>query len=162
MKKNDINYDKLIENAINKGEIVQLLCGKGEYEIQNSEMVQDVFPTDIMSVLVNCFYKQKDKVNNIGEIFSDALERMIQGDVKEVYIATLYFDACIFKEEIHSASFNINKEKIANKLKVAINNYKQEFGSSITFDNGMTKKYPIKTMENFNKNYIKKYDFSIL
>lgn len=54
-----MNYEDLIKNAISKNEVVQLLCGNGRYEIQNSEFVQDVFPTNIMSVLVNCFYKQK-------------------------------------------------------------------------------------------------------
>ena len=49
-----MNYEDLIKNAISKNEVVQLLCGNGRYEIQNSEFVQDVFPTNIMSVLVNC------------------------------------------------------------------------------------------------------------
>lgn len=157
-----INYDNLIKNAISKNEVVQLLCGSGGYEIQNSEFVQDVFPTNIMSVLVNCFYKQKDNVFNICEIFSNALECMIQNNAKEAYIAILYFDACIFKEETHSASFCINKEKFAKKLKVAINTYTKELNSPITFDNGMTKKFPMKNIENFNKSYISKYNFSIL
>lgn len=157
-----INYDNLIKNAISKNEVVQLLCGSGGYEIQNSEFVQDVFPTNIMSVLVNCFYKQKDNIFNICEIFSNALECMIQNNAKETYIAILYFDACIFKEETHSASFCINKEKFAQKLKVAINIHAKELNSPITFDNGMTKKFPMKNIENFNKNYISKYNFSIL
>lgn len=54
-----MNYEDLIKNAISKNEVVQLLCGSGRYEIQNSEFVQDVFPTNIMSVLVNCFYFKK-------------------------------------------------------------------------------------------------------
>lgn len=81
-----MNYEDLIKNAISKNEVVQLLCGNGRYEIQNSEFVQDVFPTNIMSVLVNCFYKQKDNIFNICEIFSNALEYMIQNDPKEIYI----------------------------------------------------------------------------
>ena len=108
------------------------------------------------------FYKQKDNIFNICEIFSNALECMIQNDPKEIYIATLYFDTCVFKEETHSASFCINKEKFAKKLKVAINTYTKELNSPITFDNGMTKKFPMKNIENFNKNYISKYNFSIL
>lgn len=99
-----MNYEDLIKNAISKNEVVQLLCGSGGYEIQSSEFVQDVFPTNIMSVLVNCFYKQKDNIFNICEIFSNALECMIQNDPKEIYIATLYFDTCVFKEETHSAA----------------------------------------------------------
>ena len=47
-----MNYEDLIKNAISKNEVVQLLCGSGGYEIQSSEFVQDVFPTNIMSVLV--------------------------------------------------------------------------------------------------------------
>lgn len=35
----------------------------------------------------------------------DAIEHMIQGNAREIYIATLYFDACIFKEESQDAAF---------------------------------------------------------
>ena len=70
-----MNYEDLIKNAISKNEVVQLLCGSGGYEIQSSEFVQDVFPTNIMSVLVNCFYKQKDNIFNICLLYtSDAAD----------------------------------------------------------------------------------------
>lgn len=36
-----------------------------KYEVVISEFTSDVFPTDINSVLVNCFYKQIDKIKDI-------------------------------------------------------------------------------------------------
>lgn len=45
-------------------------------------------------------------------MFLDAIEHMIQGNAREIYIATLYFDTCIFKEESQDAAFFIDKQKI--------------------------------------------------
>lgn len=89
-------------------------------------------------------------------MFWDAIEHMIQGNAREIYIATLYFDTCIFKEESQDAAFFIDKQKIA------ITNHRKELNFPITFDNGMIKKEPLKNIENFNKYYIKKYNFSII
>lgn len=66
----------------------------------------------------------------------------------------LYFDTCIFKEESQGATFFIDKQKIARELKIAITNHRKELYFSITFDNGMIKKEPLKNIENFNKYYI--------
>lgn len=157
-----MNYDILIRNAIEKKEVVKLLRGEQEYEVENSKFTSDVFPTDVNSVLVNCFYKQKEKIENIDEVFLDAVEKLIFGNARDVYIATLYFDACIFQEEIEKATFYVDKERIAIELKKAINKYKKELQAGITFANGMIKQNPLNNIENFNKYYIKKYGVNIL
>lgn len=95
-------------------------------------------------------------------MFLDAIEHMIQGNAREIYIATLYFDTCRFKEESQDAAFFIDKQKIARELKIAITNHRKKLNFPITFDNGMIKKEPLKNIENFNKYYIKKYNFSII
>ena len=78
------------------------------------------------------------------------------------YIAVLYFDTCIFQEEKGNATFTINKEEFAKNIKANVDKYLNVLSNEIQFSNGMTKRYPIKTIENFNRYYEKKYSFSIL
>lgn len=157
-----MNYDTLINKAIEKNEVVNLLRGERGYEVENSEFVSDIFPTDINSVFINCFYKQAARINSIGEIFINALEQLICGNACDVYIAVLYFDTYIFHEKRGRVTFAFNKKIIANKLKTAINNHMEELKSEITFSNGMTKKNPLKNIENFNSCYLRDYGFGIL
>ena len=100
-----MDFKELINKAIKKNEVVKLLRGEGEYEVVVSEFASDVFPTDINSVLVNCFYKHSNNISDIEKIFNDAFDDLIKGNASDVYIAVLYFDACIFQEEKGNASF---------------------------------------------------------
>lgn len=156
-----MNYDILINNAISKNEVLKLLRGEKKYEIVVSEFSQDIFPTYINGVLINCFYKQKDNICNIENIFYNSLEQLINGSASDVYIATLYFDACIFQEERNKATFILNKEKFATKLKSAISVHKEELQNSVVFANGMKKINPFRNIQNFNKFY-EKYGISII
>lgn len=157
-----MNYDDLISKAIQNDEIENLLCGKKTYEVEVSRFASDVFPTDINLVLVNCFYKQYENVEKINELFEDSLQQMLKGNACNVYIATLYFDACIFQEEIGKATFFINKEILARKIKEAVDKNKDELSKVVTFENGMKKSNPLKNIENFSKYYEKKYKFNII
>ncbi|RGK38219.1 hypothetical protein DW172_17170 [Agathobacter rectalis] len=157
-----MNYDVLINTAIEKNEVLQLLRGEKEYEVIVSEFSPDIFPTDITSVLVECFYKQIKKIENIEKIFTTGLEKLLLGDAGDVYIAVLYFDACIFQEERNKATFTLDRKIIAEKIRTALNEKKEQLQESVTYKNGMTKKNPWKNIENFNNYYCKKYDFNII
>lgn len=157
-----MNYDDLISKAIKNDEIQNLLCGKKTYEVEVSKFTSDVFPTDINSVLVNCFYKQYNNIEKINELFENNLKHMLKGSACNVYIAILYFDACIFQEEIKKATFFINKEVLGRNIKEAVDKNKDELSQWIIFENGMKKNNPLKNIENFNKYYEKKYKFSII
>ncbi|MYL59332.1 hypothetical protein GLW20_17630 [Virgibacillus halodenitrificans] len=157
-----MNYDYLINKAIQNDEIQDLLCGKKPYEVEVSKFTSDVFPTDINSVLVNCFYKQLENVEKINEIFEGNLKQMLKGNACNVYIVILYFDACIFHEEIGKATFFINREILRRNIKEAVYKNKDELTQGVTFENGMKKNNPLKNIENFNKYYEKKYNFSII
>lgn len=157
-----MNYNDLISRAIQNNEIENLLCGKKIYEVQVSKFTSDVFPTDINSVLVNCFYKQCNNIERINELFEDTLKHMLKGSACNVYIAILYFDACIFQEEIKKATFFINKEALGRNIKEAVNKNKDELSQCVVFENGMKKNNPLKNIEIFNKYYEKKYKFSII
>ncbi len=157
-----MNYDYLIENAIKNNEIIQLLCGKEKYEIEVSKFTSDVFPTDINAVLVNCFYKQVDRRANIAEIFVKNMYELLQEGACEIYIAILYFDACIFQEERGKATFIIDKNKMAGKIREVVSINKKELEDGIVFGNGMKKKNPWKNIEAFNKYYHSKYNISII
>ena len=85
-----MDYKELISNAIEKDEVVKLLRGEGEYEIVVSEFASDVFPTDVNSVLVNCFYKQK------GNIKRTASYRL--GWIRYFFIFQLDWSYDLFRE----------------------------------------------------------------
>lgn len=157
-----MNYNDLISKAIANNEIENLLCGEKPYEIEVSRFTSDVFPTDINSVLVNCFYKQYKNVEKINELFENSLQHMLKGNACNVYIAILYFDACIFQEELRKATFFINKEILGRSIREAVDKNKDELSQEVVFKNGMKKSNPLKNIENFSKYYEKKYNFSII
>ncbi len=157
-----MDYKELVNKAIEKDEVVKLLRGEGEYEVVVSEFTSDVFPTDINSVLVNCFYKQSDDIGDIERIFNNAFNELLQGNASDVYAAVLYFDACIFQEEKGKASFLINKEKLSKKLQEKICKAENILQDSVEFDNGMKKSNPWNNIMNFNRYYEKKYGICII
>lgn len=157
-----MDYKELVNKAIEKDEVVKLLRGEGEYEVVVSEFTSDVFPTDINSVLVNCFYKQSDDIGDIERIFNNAFNELLQGNASDVYTAVLYFDACIFQEEKGKASFLINKEKLSKKLQEKICKAENILQDSVEFDNGMKKSNPWNNIMNFNRYYEKKYGICII
>lgn len=157
-----MNFENLINSAINNNEIENLLCGKKPYEVEVSMFTPDVFPTDINSVLVNCFYKQYENIEKINEMFEDCLKKMLKENACNVYIAILYFDTCIFHEERGNVPFFINREILVRDIKEAVDRNRNELSQGITFENGMRKKNPLRNIENFSKSYEEKYKFSIV
>ena len=157
-----MHYKELINKAIENDEVVKLLRGDGEYEVVVSEFTSDVFPTDINSVLVNCFYKQIDNIRGIEEVFKNAFNNLINGNASDVYIAVLYFDACIFQEERGRASFLLDKEAVSKKIQEKVCKEENKLRDSIEFNNGMKKNNPWNNIMNFNKYYKKRYGISII
>ena len=157
-----MDYKELINKAIENDEVVKLLRGDGEYEVVVSEFTSDVFPTDINSVLVNCFYKQIDNIRGIEEVFKNAFNNLINGNASDVYIAVLYFDACIFQEERGRASFLLDKEAVSKKIQEKVCKEENKLRDSIEFNNGMKKNNPWNYIMNFNKYYKKRYGISII
>lgn len=157
-----MNYEELINAAIQNDEMEKLLCGIKPYEVEVSKFTSDVFPTDVNAVLVNCIYKKKSDIENIDYLFVECLEKMIEDEAYKLYTAILYFDACIFQEERAKATFEIKKEIIAEKIKQAVTNKKNELENTIEFDNGLSKSNAMKNITNFSNYYQKKYGFSII
>ncbi len=157
-----MEYKELISNAIEKDEVVKLLRGEGEYEVVVSEFTSDIFPTDVNSVLINCFYKQNANIRDIEKIFNNALNDLIKGNASDVYIAVLYFDSCIFQEEKGKATFLIDKEDVSKKLQEKIHKEENKLRESVEFENGMKKSNPWNNIMNFNKYYEKKYGICII
>ena len=157
-----MNYDDLINRAIEKNEVLELLCGREGYEVEVSKFTSDIFPTDINAVLVNCFYKQQGKIEEIDKIFVEKICELLDGNAEEVYIAILYYDSCLFQEELGNETFVVEKELLADKIRKAIARQKQELKGEIFFYNGLKKKYPWKNIENFNNYYKNRYGISII
>lgn len=148
--------------AIEKKEADKLLRGEKEYEIEVSEFISDVFPTDINSVLVNCFYKQKGTIANIDAIFQNALIQLLNGTACDRYIALLYFDTCIYQEEIGKATFALDKKSIGSIMKCKLEEEKKLLQDKITYANGLSKSNAWETVIRFDRYYHSKYNFSIL
>ena len=153
---------KLMDTAVEKNEIIRLLCGEKPYEIDVTEFTNDVFPTEVNYVLVNCIYNRINDVPNLESIFINCLKEMIQKDAMSLYIALLYFDACIFQEENGNATFCINKKELSEIIRTSVDYYKNTLSNQIQFPNGLIKHNPLKNIENFNKYYEKRYSFSIV
>lgn len=158
-----MNSIKEIIRAIEDNKIIDILCGKSPYEVEVSKFTSDVFPTDINAVLVNDIYRLKPDIKQIDSIFQNALIEMISSeDPSKLYIAILYFDACIFQEERGKASFNIDRELLSKRLKEKVNKKIDNLQGDVHFYNGMIKKNALNNIINFNKYYEKKYGFSIM
>lgn len=157
-----MNFDEMITEAIEKREVLELLRGEREYEVEVSRFTPDIFPTDINRILVNCFYKQVERIEKIDNIFIENLCKLLVSDAADVYTAILYFDACIFQEERGKATFKIEKESLACKIRSATNTHKQILQEEITFKNGMRKQNPWRNIQNFDNYYQKKYSTSII
>lgn len=157
-----MDFYELMKDAIEKKEVLPLLKGENGYEVEASRFTSDIFPTDINAVLVNCFYKQIENIKEIDKIFRKNLYKLIKGDAVDIYIAILYFDACIFQEELKKATFMIDRETVAERIRDRVSCYEQDLKGEIKFFNGMGKKSPWKNIENFNDYYLKKYSISIL
>ena len=87
---------------------------------------------------------------------------MIEADACKLYIAILYFDTCIFQEEEGNATFKIDKEGLAQRIRYAVNKNKDKLLDTIEFDNGLKKKNALNNISNFNKYYKEKYGFCII
>lgn len=158
-----MDLSKEIIKAIKNKNIIDVLCGREPYEVECSRFTSDVFPTDINAVSVNYIYNIKSEVPQIDVIFQDALVEMISSrDPSKLYIAILYFDACIFQEEIRKASFNTDRELLSKRLRDEVNKNRDVLEGEIGFYNGMKKKNAMHNIMNFNKYYERKYRFSIM
>lgn len=157
-----MDYTGLINNAIKNHEVLQLLRGEKEYEVVVSEFSPDIFPTDINTILVRCFYKQMEMIEGIDKIFMMNMEKLLSGNACDVYIAILYFDACLFHEKRGAATFEIEKESLMDKIQAALCEHRQKLQDEVVFSNGMKKRNPWRNIENFNKDYLKNYGFSIV
>ena len=60
------------------------------------------------------------------------------------------------------ATFKIDTSRLVAEIASGIQKFRKELTKSITFDNGLTKKDPMKVIVRFNQRYKNKYNFSIL
>lgn len=157
-----MDYSRLIMTAIQNDEVVNLLRGDVGYEVPISQFTSDVFPTEVGMVLIRCFYKQKGIIENIEILFKKAMESLISSCARDIYIALLYFNTSIYFEEVGKATFFLDKEQIAEKLKQAIKSHEGELLDQIEFANGLIKHNPWINIERWNEKYVKKYGFSII
>lgn len=156
-----MNFRTKILEAIKVGEVEDILRGKQKYRIEPPTFVPDVFPTDINQVLFEYFYNQSD-VKNIQLLLENSLIKLTKSSATDLYISILFFDSILFMEDKGIATFKIDTSRLVAEIASGIQKFREELTKSITFDNGLTKKDPMKVIVRFNQRYKNKYNFSIL
>ena len=151
---------KIIE-AIKEGNVGDILRGRQNYRIEPPTFIPDVFPTDINQVLFEYFYNQSD-ITNIQLLLENSLIKMTKSSATDLYISILFFDSILFIEDKGIATFKIDTSRLVAEIASGIQKFREELKKSITFDNGLIKKYPMNVIVRFNQRYNNKYNFSIL
>ena len=155
------NYRKLLLEAIQAGNVEEILRGEKRYRIEPPTAVPDVFPTDICQVLVEYFYKQND-IDEIQDLLEGSLIELSQSSAVDLYISVLFFDAILFMQEKNIASFTIHTSTVAQAIAKGVKFFQKELNDSITFPNGLVKVKPMSQLEKFNQKYQKNQGFSII
>ena len=151
---------KIIE-VIKEGNVEDILRGRQKYRIEPPTFVPDVFPTDINQILFEYFYNQSD-IKNIQLLLENSLIKLTKSSATDLYISILFFDSILFMEDKGIATFKIDTSKLVAEIASGIKKFREELTKSITFNNGLTKKEPMKVVVRFNQRYKNKYNFSIL
>lgn len=151
---------KILE-AIKEGNVEDILRGRQKYRVEPPTSVPDVFPTDINQVLFEYFYNQSD-IKNIELLLENSLIKLTKSSATDLYISILFFDSILFMEDKGIATFKIDTSKLVAEIASGIQKFREELMKSITFNNGLTKKEPMKVVVRFNQRYKDKYNFSIL
>ncbi len=141
-----MDENQLFERAYKKKEWVEVLSGNMPYEITVSDFEVDVFPTAIPSVLRRYFYNRVDNCPNIGAIFQQTLEVMLDRDACSAYIALLYFEECLYAEKYRTSTFSIDRDKLTLKINKAIKKFGKQLEGTIVFPNGIKKPNPLHTI----------------
>lgn len=152
--------EKIIE-AIKEGNVEDILRGRQKYRIEPPTFVPDVFPTDINQRLFEYFYNQSD-IKNIQLLLENSLIKLTKSSATDLYISILFFDSILFMEDKGIATFKIDTSRLVAEIASGIQEFRKELTKSITFNNGLTKKDPMKVIVRFNQRYKNKYNFSIL
>lgn len=156
-----MNFRTKILEAIKEGNVEDILRGRQKYRVEPPTSVPDVFPTDINQVLFEYFYNQSD-IKNIELLLENSLIKLTKSSATDLYISILFFDSILFMEDKGIATFKIDTSKLVAEIASGIQKFREELMKSITFNNGLTKKEPMKVVVRFNQRYKDKYNFSIL
>ena len=156
-----MNFRTKILEAIKEGNVEDILRGRQKYRVEPTTSVPDVFPTDINQVLFEYFYNQSD-IKNIELLLENSLIKLTKSSATDLYISILFFDSILFMEDKGIATFKIDTSKLVAEIASGIQKFREELMKSITFNNGLTKKEPMKVVVRFNQRYKDKYNFSIL
>ena len=156
-----MNFRTKIKEAIKEGNVEDILRGRQKYRIEPPTFILDVFPTDINQVLFEYFYNQSD-IKNIQLLLENSLIKMTKSSATDLYISILFFDSILFMEDKGIATFKIDTSSLVAEIASGIQKFREELTKSITFNNGLTKKEPMKVVVRFNQRYKNKYNFSIL
>lgn len=111
-----------VEYAFNNDEVELLLKGHGQYKVSFDSFTSSVAPTDWTKLIPEIYRLYEDTLNKQIMIkYEDAIYNLFLGKIEDIYIATsvLYFQ--ILREENNRAPFTINRNRLLDKVSLAIN-----------------------------------------
>ena len=117
-----MNIKNLLLEAVSKNEMIEFLEGKNGYRVNVSQFVPLNVPTDwtqIIPIGIYSAFLEKPKLK-LDEMYEDAIIRMLEGDVFDIYVALSITHFQLLEEQSQTSPFRMNKDKILKKLREVI------------------------------------------
>jgi len=108
----------LMLEAINNGEVIEFLEGKGNYKVAMNQWANVSAPTDWVRIITKGIYVvfNENPSLKVDKLFEDALLKMLDGEVFDIYVALAVFHFHLIREQRGASPFAMDREKILPKL----------------------------------------------
>jgi len=136
--------------AMQRGQLIELLRGDGEYMIETSQYAPGAESTDVGRLLSQGIYKVYKQNTAIKNVYEDSLMQMLDRTDYDVYLVCIYMASQLFKEHNGLAPFILNKDSIIKKLSSEIMIRKKAMKLGIYCPSGYININAWKELERFN------------
>ena len=115
----------IAEEAVKQNEIIELLEGKNDYQLENNSWASVSAPIDWTRV-VPMLYEIYRKDHSVKKMYENAIDKMLRGGAEDFYcgIAVLYFQ--ILRENTGRAPFSVNRNELIAVTKNNISKNEKE------------------------------------
>jgi hypothetical protein len=134
------DYQNEVLKAISENDLINYLCGYGDYYISYSQFIPCYMHTDITAVLRDGIYKAYETTKTVKDEFEKALYGLLKMGAFQTYVAASYVNLQLYYEKKGLNPFTIDRDNIKQALREAINRDKKEIMKGVTDFHGYT--YP--------------------